>query len=770
MYKIYYEETLILDDTSTSEEIQLLDTTFTQSANSAGSLEFTMYPNNSAYDSIRRMRGLVKVHKNGSLIWEGRVLSEKTDFWKRKQIYCEGILACLNDTRQPQIVYSELPLRSYIESILSIHNQKVDDSKKFETGIVTVNDGATIGTRTTNYDSTWDIFKGLVDEFGGYLYVRYANGHRYLDFRKQCPRTSSQKIEFGVNLMDFTKSYDMSTLCTVLLPLGQVVAYAGGSAIGEAIDARVQTGYYLDENCEIQYDSGLAGHYNGSSSYFPVQAGKTYYISCRNHGGRVMYALRDSSFNLISSYSASTGEGMTDLIETPLDVPPSDVGANYQLAIAGFGYDIQPRVNESIEASNEFDKYTTVESVNNGSLYVANESAVTTYGWIEKQLTWANITDPTELKTLAEKYLTEGQFDEMALDVKALDLQSIGVDTDRIDILDEIQVVSEPHGLNKLFPVTELTVKIGDPSGTTFTLGSKTEQSLTGLVSSTNDEIYAKLNQIPSRSAILESARNNATMIINNTLSGIFMLEQNDDGTNIGFRISNVEDWDSEGAKGWRFTMGGLGYFGDGFNRPVTLALTGEDGGIVANCVTTGTMYADRIHGGTLTLGGYNNDNGIVSVRDAAANEICRLDNNGARIVGTIEDSNNAGYWMRMADGSLTGGRGNDTLTTINATSEVIDADHEITYRGMSIVSDVINLGCSFFVVDGATGVTDEITYASNVTATSTQMTACTVSRWNESEGQLYLTSATSSILTDVSTDYTTIHFHKGIMCTGMGV
>ena len=45
--------------------------------------------------------------------------------------------------------------------------------------------------------------------------------------------------------------------------------------------------------------------------------------------------------------------------------------------------------------------------------------------------------------------------------------------------------------------------------------------------------------------------------------------------------------------------------------------------------VTAGTMYADRIKGGTLTLGGYSNDNGVMQVRDAQGNVHTMIDVSG---------------------------------------------------------------------------------------------------------------------------------------------
>lgn len=55
-------------------------------------------------------------------------------------------------------------------------------------------------------------------------------------------------------------------------------------------------------------------------------------------------------------------------------------------------------------------------------------------------------------------------------------------------------------------------------------------------------------------------------------------------------------------------------------------------GGIVADRITTGTMQADRIKGGTLILGGDGNGNGIALVKNASGTTIVTLDNNGINI------------------------------------------------------------------------------------------------------------------------------------------
>ena len=43
------------------------------------------------------------------------------------------------------------------------------------------------------------------------------------------------------------------------------------------------------------------------------------------------------------------------------------------------------------------DAYLTVESVNNGSLYVQSDEAVKNYGWIVKTVSWDDVSDPAVL-------------------------------------------------------------------------------------------------------------------------------------------------------------------------------------------------------------------------------------------------------------------------------------------------------------------------------------------------------------------------------------
>ena len=62
--------------------------------------------------------------------------------------------------------------------------------------------------------------------------------------------------------------------------------------------------------------------------------------------------------------------------------------------------------------------------------------------------------------------------------------------------------------------------------------------------------------------------------------------------------------------------------------------------GIDAQYITTGTLLASIIHGGILTLGGTNNENGILQVKDTSGTVVGQFDNSGLMASGDLEIRN----------------------------------------------------------------------------------------------------------------------------------
>ena len=242
------------------------------------------------------------------------------------------------------------------------------------------------------------------------------------------------------------------------------------------------------------------------------------------------------------------------------------------------------------------DAYLTVESVNNGSMYVKSDEAFAAYGWIEKVVTWNDVSDPVVLLEKAKAYLRDLQFDNMELELSALDLHYLDVSIEAVKLLDEIRVISRPHGLDRMFPVTKLEIPLDNPDQTQFKLGTTVKTSLSSVNNQTSAAILQKIDDLPKAHSILKEAKENATHIMNMATTGYITITKDDYGSETLY-ISNIRDY-TKADKLWKWNMNGLGYSNDG-GKTFGLAIT-MDGSIVADYITTGVLNANVIRAGVL--------------------------------------------------------------------------------------------------------------------------------------------------------------------------
>lgn len=233
------------------------------------------------------------------------------------------------------------------------------------------------------------------------------------------------------------------------------------------------------------------------------------------------------------------------------------------------------------------DAYTTIESVNNGKVYLQNDAAIARYGIISRVVNWDDVNVPSILKTKAQQYLNSVVYDNIVLEVNAVDLANMGADVDKFRLLDQVRVISTPHGVDRLFPITKMTINLKSPSDNTLTLGISTRMTLTESTNAASTAINARIDELPSKFEILEEAKENATQLITSGALGSHVVVLPDE-------IYVMDTDDTETArKVWRFNVNGLGYSSNGINGPYGLAMT-MDGQIVADRMTTGTLDASK--------------------------------------------------------------------------------------------------------------------------------------------------------------------------------
>lgn len=474
MYSIYSDDVCIHEDIYALPEYKVIGAKLTMEENAAGSLTLTIPPQNIGYKTVKRMSSIISVRRNGEEIWSGRVVDEKEDFWKRRQLTCEGELGYLNDSIQPPAEYTGLTVRGFLEKVLSVHNASVEASKRFQIGAVTQMESGKSFTWRTNYENTMQCVSGkLVEEFGGRIRVRKVNGIRYLDYLAEYPNTNSQIVEFGKNLLDFTKSWELTELVTVVIPRGK------------------------------------------------------------------------------------------KLEKSPIK---------------------------------DMEAYTTVESVNNGSIKVIADT-VNQFGYIELVVDWPDISDPAQLLEKAKEYLTESQFETMVMEVSMVDLHLMSGSEEPVHILDQLRCRSYLHGMDKVFPVTKIELPLDHPEQAKYTLGKSERVGLAEGSKKTSSDILAKIDSLPTKESILTEAKENADAIINMATNGYITITKGEHGTNELY-ISDTQDYKAA-TRYWRWNLNGLAYYNKAQDRLPKIALT-MDGAIVADFITTGTMSADRIRTGIL--------------------------------------------------------------------------------------------------------------------------------------------------------------------------
>ena len=394
--------------------------------------------------------------------------------------------------------------------------------------------------------------------------------------------------------------------------------------------------------------------------------------------------------------------------------------------------------------------YLTIESVNGGKDFVYNQAAVNHFGWIKKVVDWGDVTLPENLKKKAEEWLKDKQFASLTLELNAVDLSALDAGEQSFEVGDYVRAVAEPYGMDAWFPVQEKTTYLADVSKNKITLSNTSKKTYTQYQAKMTNELTKK---IPSESSILQAAKDNASKLIQTATNGYIVLKMDEDGNPCELLIMDSKDINMA-RRVWRWNLNGFGYSSTGYNGKYGLAIT-MDGAIVADFITVGTLLADRIKGGTLTLGGINNASGVLNI----------LDDTGENIIGKWDkDGISIKEGAILAD-VIKGG----TLQGVTVISE--KNNHQIKLidgevKGYQNKKEVGSLDYS----DG-TRINGTLYPAMRMRAQQTMSIKtprlCTAETGDETASVTTCTSGEIKVMTS-STTYKTLKFMNGFLVTGL--
>lgn len=206
-----------------SRDLIVGDPYFEIGDNINGQAEFKVFPNHPYYDLVKKLTTEIIFLNNEKEEFRGRVLYDNESFDGTKEVFVEGQLAYLCDSVQRPKVYHNISVKGYLQDLLDNHNMQVEERKQFQLGRVSVVDSNDSLYRYSNYNDTRFCIKDkLTDRLGGHLGVRWVNGIRFLDYLSDTDfyEKSDQAIEFGKNLLDYSKNMDATNLATCIIPLG----------------------------------------------------------------------------------------------------------------------------------------------------------------------------------------------------------------------------------------------------------------------------------------------------------------------------------------------------------------------------------------------------------------------------------------------------------------------------------------------------------------------------------------------------------------------
>ena len=312
---------------------------------------------------------------------------------------------------------------------------------------------------------------------------------------------------------------------------------------------------------------------------------------------RVRYMNNEKYIDYITEDDVRTNQQVIRLGENLINYTSNISSLDIATAIIPLGNRLEESPIESL------DMRLDIKSVNNNLDYVSDSIAVSNFGWIYKTVVWDNVTDANILKSKGEKYLTDSQFDNLVIEVNALDMHLIDNNEMSIRLSDKIRIVSKPHGLkDKYFRLTKQTIYLNNPENNTITLGKEEHISLSAQTVQANNDVLKAMEKITPASTILKKAKENASALINgNGENGYVVLHENKNGVVYEILVMDTPDINTA-TKVWRWNQNGLGYANSkdaNGNWEFGLAMT-IDGQIVADYITTGSMNCDRLKGGTI--------------------------------------------------------------------------------------------------------------------------------------------------------------------------
>ena len=226
MIQVYVDDKLVHD--SRVKNTALLGLKAQLGLNKGGTATIILPPEHPAYNEFISYRSVVTIYRDGRLRFRGRALYPTDDFNLTRTITCEGERCFLRDGIHRPYEYLDTPANIFTE-VIGLYNAQVEEFKQFVIGTIEGISTDAIVLENEEAETFSATVDKLVELCGGYIvFTTNHEGQRVINWYADINYSNQQTIEFGQNLMDFSRTTANSDLATVIVPYGAKDETEGG--------------------------------------------------------------------------------------------------------------------------------------------------------------------------------------------------------------------------------------------------------------------------------------------------------------------------------------------------------------------------------------------------------------------------------------------------------------------------------------------------------------------------------------------------------------
>ena len=561
MYRVLYDERILFDPYV--DDAVVTDANLTQELNASPFFDFTVSPKNPLYEDLEERKGVIRLYSDGKLLFKGEIESISSDMEGYKICSCISALDYLNDTcvrpystnKDDDVnLFPPSSVSGYFKWLIDQHNEHVLDAKKrFSIG-VNQGDYFTNGryiqrSSSSNPTTAEEIQNQIIDSLGGYLFLRYDGDESVLDLYADIHDSNAQIIDFGVNLVDFTKTVDTSDQYTALIPkggsptfenggfdtgdFGNWVVYHQSNITSDEVHSGDYSAYFLTGSCEFvtesffyskpgwRYESTIWVKNERSSDVtvyarYQYQADNSEWVSVIVEGKDISVPNDGEWHEFTFDFLPELEEGTKIRPQWCFDGAGADGVARVYVDDASFSrIDGDETMSEDPIGIDHIPdglvEYETDIAKRGDVLYCV--SAVQRYGYKEKVWEDNTITDEDVLLKDSVKNLRKIMEPSVSLDVKAVDLALYMSGYEHLLVGQAVRVRSVPHKVDEYLVVNSINLDLQDPAQTDYGLGVAFD-ALTGQQSAYVRSLNSGINNsLDSVAALDQSVKDQAVKI-----------------------------------------------------------------------------------------------------------------------------------------------------------------------------------------------------------------------------------------------------------------